>query len=197
MNKDIKVSEIFDWVIKELQLENLKYDHHCSKEFNYIFNYPLIESYDFFHERMSKKLPLLAFHIPDCTVDKEFEISKKCNIYSFSIIVNFLRKLNIYKEFEISIAFSLYSILHEIGHFYHLMNFSSKDEYLNFLNEFSNLSKQISTERKKSATHEENLQWEYKYRSMPGEKEANIYAEMNIGCMLTKYKIEHKEIFDE
>jgi hypothetical protein len=75
------------------------------------------------------------------------------------------------------LAHCVYSILHEIGHFYHSSTFRNRDEIIDYLKIYDNLNKlnrkawedHLITDRQASLI----------YETLPGEKEANDFAIAN------------------
>lgn len=109
---------------------------------------------------------------------KIYTKSVNWNFESCAIIKLKLKRINFpYPEQYFVLAHCVYSLLHEIGHFYHSLTFKNRDETIEFMKSYDSLRKM---NRKASEDHLiTDRQASLIYETLPGEKEANDFAIAN------------------
>ena len=182
----MRVSELFLWTIKRLKITTLGY--HLSDKESFRFYYPNKTQFQVVFDH-KKGHVYDGVELPDIEVIQTEDILVDFNIDSVILDIATLSKYIPYKNMrrlDKNTALCLFVILHEIGHYLHLLSFKNEGEYIAFREEYQEKRKTIDFVRD-GLTDAERLKCELQYRNLPGENYANIFAEKSFLNVLIKY----------
>lgn len=129
---------------------------------------------------------LLGIYLPDITVDELYDLENKRNSANLSTVLHEINSILCLKDDEIKLAYGIYVILHEVGHW---LDFKSSGksslEYNLWDSEFRLRSKEFARNINAIPGHKADELKHAKeavdmYKNIPSEKAADKYAFENI-----------------
>lgn len=139
----------------------------------------------------------VGVYLPNCDVGTVYKLRSPASHYCFCLQI--IKSTMVIDDVENNLAYVLFCILHEVGHWIHFTNSSmSEIEFCKYYSRFRAPVVQEESYIKSLADNDPKkilLEKEYtlKYNDLPDEKIANEYAEKNI----EKVFIQVKSVLDE
>lgn len=172
------IENLFTWIIRFLGIDRLGYRFSKVGERPFGFTYPDKKGFEMI--RNNSVEDYIGIIVPNATVMNTIQILEAWNrdnvLYSYQLLKPILKISN---RPEAEYGLCMFSLLHEIGHYYHFLSFGTEWDYLQFRKEYVEKRKTINFERKGFSV-EQRMECEKQYLALPGEKEATIFALDNL-----------------
>lgn len=132
----------------------------------------------------------LGIYLPDIAIDELYDLERKRNAINFHKVQHELKSILCLKTDEIKLAYVIYVILHEVGHWLDFKGSGKSSlEYNLWDSEFRNRSKEFARNINAIPGHKADELKHAKeavdmYKNIPSEKAADKYAFENIKARL-------------
>ncbi len=199
MNKAERISDLLEWLLGKLGITSLWYRYCNPGEHPFGFTYPNSNQYESAHNATDGKR-YVGIIIPDARIDETIQISGEWNFDGIYLTQLKLDKLvGRGKGHVLEAEHCIFALLHEIGHYIHFLNLPSEKEYIAFRKE--RLEKREALDMRgvyKSAVRDsmsmkQRLDLEKEYLSLPGEREADLFATSMFCKIWNEYNNDFRE----
>ena len=182
----MKIVDLFTWIKKKLNITTLGFHYSQARPFEFL--YPSKKQFQLAYDHCEGTIyDGIAF--PDDDVNNTECILQSYNsdsVYLTLTVLNRYVMVPSLKKKDYQTLLCLFTLLHEIGHYLHFLNFKSEKEYVAFRNIYKQELKKIDFDRR-TLSEEERLKCEKQYWDLPGEKEANSFAQQVFLPMIIEY----------